>query len=1540
MTRSRGRLRWGATAVVVICIVALALWKWQDLARFAIVTAADATLHVRLSFGSMTLGLHQAVLDDVRIESRQHEPIAEMPRFSLAYDLRDLLPGGKRLFGLRSIEAESPHVTIIRRPDGSYNIPIPQFQANRAKAQPPLIALVRVRDGSISVVDQRRQALTGERRLYVAGLYVDADISMAGRSSYAADLHYGERPDRLYSVRGRGEIDTQRGYIDHHWTAAELPVASAVNFIADSTSLSFLAGTLRHLDARYVGFTDEHGRMYPHIVASGDLAGGSIAIAGLSKPVEAIRGPVDVYSDGLMTPRLDASLAGTPVAISGGLFGVRSPHLRIAIRGSGESAQLRSAFAQARHLPISGPLRFALLVEGSATKPVAWIDLQAPHLKYALTSVQRLNGLVAFEGQEADVIGLGGAYRTLDLGVRGRAAFEKRPGAVEMLLRANAPANGIPYASTYLPRMDLHATALATSNDPKAIALNGALWGSSPSQTMDAVFNVDNRGKGSVGPLHLTSGSGSLYARLALDRPRNLNLGVVEAREFPLAPAHAMASGTVFGGQTSAGTGIGLTTNLRGSWGEAYTQGRLALRKDALTGALFGTVANAASFGAKLAGTLQSPQIAGTIVVAGERYRNFAINGNAGAAYAAGTVQLRDAAISIGPLFVGVAGTISGLVPKGLSAMRYNLTAQLHSSDVGGLLATVQPKTAKLIQGSLDANVHVRGAGLSPAFAGTMSSPEGTINGLALRDLRGHVSGNSNRISLNGGHVLVGSTALALQGSASRTGSAAAEVNAPYADLADFNDFFDSGDTFAGSGRLALRAALKGRRLISSSGNVDFAGTRFRRIDLGNLTAHWQSHARAVVAAVRFGGATGEIILNGNVMPDVMGADLRATAHAVDLGTWLPMLGLTFPITGHLDAQTTLSGRYPDIAMHLRAAIFGGTAGRLPIERFEVTASTLHGRGTIQSAVLDVPELHTVASGTFGLRPSDAFALTAHSTSSDVGAFLRGATGKDVQIGGTLDSLLRLEGTRSAPRLRDAITLQSLQYGALVIPRVTGEIDVDRHSVALQNGELDLARGRALLSALVPIHLTTPAPTLGSGPISATLRAENIELSNFLTLLPKGTKIDGRIDGTVDIKGTATAPELLGSLTLRGGSFSGPMERTPITDIGGDLSFMGKSAQLQSSGSTGGGMLRAQATASLASLQRLADSTLNVHASATNARLNLPDYFNGILDADVSLSQAGPADPAVSGRLSVSKARIPVDAFLNQKGGANASSRLPNLAFNGFRIAAGPDVRVQSRNIDIGAAGNAVLGGSLDKPTLSGSFSSTGGSLNFYRSFNLERGTLSFARSSGIVPDVDAVATTFVSNPPTAIRLHVTGPVTGMNLELASDPVYSREQILGILVGAQQFGAVQGVQASSQPFSATQAATNIALGQVNTLFTRNLLQPLSTSLAGSLGFTEVNITSDLQTGIGVSAVKAFGKYLRAVFFESFGYPRVQSFSLESNPSDRTGLRATLYTAQGPTVLSLQQPQPVGMDVMNLNPLTAFTPVGGTNGFAFSYLRKF
>jgi hypothetical protein len=130
------------------------------------------------------------------------------------------------------------------------------------------------------------------------------------------------------------------------------------------------------------------------------------------------------------------------------------------------------------------------------------------------------------------------------------------------------------------------------------------------------------------------------------------------------------------------------------------------------------------------------------------------------------------------------------------------------------------------------------------------------------------------------------------------------------------------------------------------------------------------------------------------------------------------------------------------------------------------------------------------------------------------------------------------------------------------------------------------------------------------------------------------------------------------------------------------------------------------------------------------------------------------------------------------------------------------------------------------------------------------------------------------------------------------------------------------------------------LGQLNTVFTRNLLEPLSTSLGNALGFTEVQITSDIQSGLGINAVKAFGKYVNAIWAQSFGYPKTQSVALEAHPNPATGVRVTAYSSEGPTLFALQQPQPIGLDALNLNPLTAFTPISGTNGVSLSYQRKF
>ena len=141
-------------------------------------------------------------------------------------------------------------------------------------------------------------------------------------------------------------------------------------------------------------------------------------------------------------------------------------------------------------------------------------------------------------GRDAEIADVGAAYGRMELAGRGRVAFDKERNAIEMLVRASAPPGAAPYSAAMLPGMALGADVLATADDPRAIAARGVLWGSSATQRLDALFDVDANGSGSVGPVELHGRSGSLYARVALGGPKGGTFGVVEARDFAIAPLH------------------------------------------------------------------------------------------------------------------------------------------------------------------------------------------------------------------------------------------------------------------------------------------------------------------------------------------------------------------------------------------------------------------------------------------------------------------------------------------------------------------------------------------------------------------------------------------------------------------------------------------------------------------------------------------------------------------------------------------------------------------------------------------------------------------------------------------------------------------------------------------------------------------------------------------------------------------------------------------------------------------------------------------
>jgi hypothetical protein len=52
----------------------------------------------------------------------------------------------------------------------------------------------------------------------------------------------------------------------------------------------------------------------------------------------------------------------------------------------------------------------------------------------------------------------------------------------------------------------------------------------------------------------------------------------------------------------------------------------------------------------------------------------------------------------------------------------------------------------------------------------------------------------------------------------------------------------------------------------------------------------------------------------------------------------------------------------------------------------------------------------------------------------------------------------------------------------------------------------------------------------------------------------------------------------------------------------------------------------------------------------------------------------------------------------------------------------------------------------------------------------------------------------------------------------------------------------------------------------------------------------------------------------------------------------------MYSTSGPSLVGIagaqQQPSVVGLDALNLNPMTAVAAVSGTNGVDFSWVHKF
>ncbi|MDQ6827050.1 MAG: translocation/assembly module TamB domain-containing protein [Candidatus Eremiobacteraeota bacterium] len=1724
-------------AVAAVFIVGAVIWH-HPVGSFAVSRIVSLSSGYTLRFDEMRLqGDHGAFLN-ARV-TKDGEPVLEAARIDIYYRLRDLLPGSRHRFGFVGASVNRPHLTIIHHRDGSYNIsgrggggaPPTNAKVN----QTPLAFYARVRDGSATLINEY-QYYREARLVRVHKINADLSVKSDEREHYVVTGALIDQKDQQF--RFVGTVDYKRGYALHHLSATAIPLKVIGNYVINSPAARILAGTAKNFQAQVYSLdVRPNSPVHYHLGATATLSDGQLYIQGLSKPLDSMRGNLRIFDGGFATPDIEATIAGVPVRISGGIYNFSNPQFRLGLSGSGDLAQLRGIVAFGAGQPVSGPVRIATLIEGPIAKPLILVRFHSPFTRYGAIPISALRGVFALYNSEAEIIPLRLRYAGVEVAMRGRLALGKHVQS-RVALHYAGNADTLPYASAVVPGQELVGDAVLEGQNT-AMGANGYFASVPDSRVASGLFQVNSRGVGTIGPVAVaTRGGGSLLASYYLDRVHGQSAFWASARHlrlarlattslpgvaFPAIPAFGgtidgavagggpsndfalggriVASGTEVNGVTIGSIGArfaGTPDNLalgevrvEGSFGSLNGYGTYRAGGVALAGNFDGSLAalsqftgnvgahgsvhsaiavvsqgssvfvqahNAQFSGASIRGismqgfdgtvslngkhlnvysaraqvagasavaaghfalgdpssalalstsnlqaaalhSLGVPMSRGNLIVVGAlgvrggapsfnggvsvshgTVSAYPVSGNADLSFAQDALEVRAANLALGKTY----GTVNGRVASISSgSAHYSLNANIGGGDVGEAVRTLRLPSFGT-SGSFDAQLRIGGRGKAPSISGPVRIAQGSINGLNFSDARANIKADLGGVAAHGGSVQVGSTYATFTALA-RGGARTVAVRSQHANLADFNDFFDQGDTLAGHGLIDVSIAQSNHRIATRAAiNVD--DLRYRRLPIGDTDAKISSVKNVVSGDVEIGGSAGLLHASGSIaivpartMAETFNGSsyaLHTNVRNLDLSTWLPALGyFSVPVTGRVDATASLRGRYPTLEMAANARLVGGTLGRVPVDTLTVAARAMGRRVAVTDLEARVPNLALRGSGSFGLGLRDPIAFSAHGTSENIPALVSEITGRTADIGGTLETDLRVAGTREAPQLMGGFDVAKARIGALDIPRLIASLALRGRNLEVRSAELAFTKGSVFLAGSLPLQVSPFAIGPPDSPLALDFAARAVDLSSFGPLFPKGTRLGGTLDGRIAVSGLARSPQIRGRMTLGRGSFVGPFETVPIGNAGAVISFYQTTAVLDSlHANLGGGSADASGKIAFERGATADQVTYQVNAAIRRASLNFPAYGRGTLDGKVAVTKSSGL-PIVSGNIALTDALIPFSALYKPNSGGSGDSGgggLPfKLAFN-LGVTAGKNVRVRGSGLDIGATGRVRLAGTLAAPTLAGRFNSTGGDLTYFdRSFKVQSGYVAFDPANGVIPELHAVGRTHVVNPdpnpqrnPSGaadITINVDGPITQLAISFESNPPgYSREQILGLLT---PLGIVSGIsydesgrptapgtlrgapsEGNGQPLPGVlvgRQTGNVTVGQeafniLNAQFTRGLLAPLEGALGSGLGLSDVNLNLEYGGGFGLNFRRLLARNFYALYGTSFGFPVRQTFGFEYRPNDFTAGQLSFYSQQGiASVFGSARNQ-----ISTNQRATAGQPIEGTSGFSFSLLRLF
>jgi hypothetical protein len=1102
------------------------------------------------------------------------------------------------------------------------------------------------------------------------------------------------------------------------------------------------------------------------------------------------------------------------------------------------------------------------------------------------------------------------------------------------------------------------------------------------------VFGVRGTYDGSLADLRVFTGDiggrGSVHAPVAaLVDDRGVTVQTTGAL-LGGGSIHGVALGAAAGTMTIAGADVRIVT------GSATLDGAhaVAAARDGETAISMVGVPAAAFAGSGLPlaagrvsifglGNLERPEFHGSIDLDRGVARGYPLGGWVDISLNGPTLSIRDGIAQLGDTFGRLGGRIDDI---GSPDFGYNLYAGVTLGDVGDLVHDLR-LPLRYAEGSFAARVHIFGGNAAPSIAGTVLSPEGAYNGLHYRDAGGRLElSEGGAVRIDQGRVTVGTTHANFRASAGG-GALGLAVSSPASNLADFDDYFDESEMLAGTGALSFSFINNGRA-TTTAGRVALAGARIRRFPLGTVDGHWSTSGGTIAADIALAGAAGGVHAGGTIVPAAAGplnalrrariaADVALTG--VDLGTVLPAAGFTYPILGRLTAGGRIAGVFPRLAIGGHATVAGGQVGPFPVLSADATTRIVGNRVSLDTASADLGFAQFTASGIVGLTPADPLSLRVHAVVPDLAAAARRVLPhRTLDVGGSLESDALITGSSAKPQLTAGFDFERPRVGPLLVQRVIGNLESDLHSVKLDSADFVLNHGSAVIAGSLPISLQPPGIGPPDAPLSITADAHSVDLASLAPLLPgSGTKLTGTVDGHLAVEGSVRSPRVLGTVSLSNGSYVSNVETSPIRDAAAQLVFEGTSVALEAlHAQVGAGSVEADGRLDLPISDEPAQ-TYSLQIAAKGAQINVPAFGGGTIDGTAQLV-SGTGHPTLSGDVALTNATIPFAAIFRPASSAAEPTPLApifNLGFD-LRVDA-KNIRIKSPIIDVGAAGNIVLTGTLRSPRAAGTFTATRGGVfsTYQRLFRIQDATVTFDPNAGIVPNLDLHATAHVENPDpdparnaigsADITVAVTGPADAYTISYSSQPPYSQAQIVALLVdlpvlGSLNFGGrgplpgtLPGAPGESDallPPGVTPNQTGVtpiqqeAFSLLNTQLTQRLLSPLENAFGGALGLTDLALTLDYGGRVGYTARQQLSRK-RAVYAtvgQVLSYPTRTQLGFASRPDPATTISFTYFQQNGTPYYS----NSIFGNTSTVEVVNGIQPLSDRQGFSFTITRTY